>query len=197
MKVEDGVAPCGAAKPKMLLHVCCAPCSAYVTSQLAQKYDLTLYFHNPNIHPRREYERRRGEAARWAAGEGIAFIEEEYRPEDWIAATKGMEKEPERGARCRVCFDIRLTKAAKKAKELGATLFGTALSVSPHKDAVVINGVGAGAGNSAGVGFLEADFKKKDGFKLSMKKARDLGLYRQDYCGCVYSVRRKEEVEGL
>ena len=179
-------------RPKMLLHVCCAPCSAHVTGELAQNHQMILYFFNPNIHPREEYERRRDEARRWAEGEGIEFIEEPYRPEEWFARTKGMENEPEKGARCRACFDIRMEAAAAKASQMGADIFGAALSVSPHKRAEDINTAGNAAGGRAGVPFMAADFKKREGFKLAMKKARELGLYRQDYCGCIYSMRKNK-----
>lgn len=169
--------------------MCCAPCSPYVVEQLRQEYDLTLYFYNPNIHPEKEYTLRLDELRRWAEGIDTPLIVGEYDAERWFAATKGYEGAPERGARCEICFDMRLGETARKAGELGADMFGTVLSVSPHKDAVVINRVGAKAGETAGVEFMAADWKKKDGFKITAKMGRELGFYRQDYCGCVYSRR--------
>jgi len=157
------------------------------------EYDLTLYFHNPNIHPAEEYSKRRDEAKDWARKEGLRFMEEPPDVEEWFEKTRGLEGEPERGARCQVCFEARLSRAARKAVELGVPYFGTVLSISPHKDAVVINRVGAKLAHGAGLAFLEADFKKKEGFKLSMKKAREAGMYRQDYCGCVFSMRGREK----
>ncbi|MDH5637491.1 MAG: epoxyqueuosine reductase QueH [Nitrospinota bacterium] len=177
-------------KPRLLLHICCAPCSAYVTRKLEEEYDLILYFHNPNIHPAEEYAKRRDEAKTWAQREGLCFMEEAPDVEEWFQKTSGLEGEPERGARCQVCFEARLSQAAAKAVELGVSYFGTVLSVSPHKDAAVINRVGMKLGEDTGLDFIEADFKKKDGFKLSMAKARQNGMYRQDYCGCVYSMKR-------
>jgi len=183
-------------KPGLLLHVCCAPCSAYVTDGLRKSYELTLYFANPNIYPQEEYTRRRDEARRWADGEGLRFMDEEYNPEQWRGRIMGLEDAPERGARCEVCFTLRLEMAAAKARELGVSYFGTVLSVSPHKDAAVINRVGQAVAEGSGAEFIQADYKKKEGFKLSMAKARELGLYRQDYCGCVYSQRRPGREQG-
>lgn len=181
-------------RPRLLLHICCAPCSGHVTGELAKEYDLLLYFYNPNIHPPREYNKRRDEARRWAEEEGFCFVEEAPAVEEWFDKTRGLEGAPERGARCEVCFESRLSRAAEKASVMGIPYFGTVLSVSPHKDAAVINRVGERTGEGAGVDFIKADFKKKEGFKLSMKKAREAGMYRQDYCGCVYSMRPKSKV---
>lgn len=183
---------------RMLLHVCCAPCSPYVVEKLREEHDVTLYFYNPNIHPEQEYERRLAELAAWAEKEGLKLVVEEYGAEDWFEATRGMEDEPERGARCEACFDLRLKQAARKAAALGFDMFGTVLTVSPHKEAAVINRVGVEKGEEAGVSFLEADWKKKEGFKITTRKSRELGLYRQDYCGCVYSLRgrRKRAAAG-
>ncbi|MDH5510053.1 MAG: epoxyqueuosine reductase QueH [Nitrospinota bacterium] len=177
-------------RPRLLLHICCAPCSAYMTKKLEMEYDLILYFYNPNIHPAEEYIKRKEEAETWARREGLCFMEEEPDVGEWFQKTSGLEGEPERGARCQVCFQARLSRAAAKAVELGIPYFGTVLSVSPHKDAAVINRVGVRLGEDAGLDFIEADFKKKDGFKLSMAKAKQTGMYRQDYCGCVHSMKR-------
>lgn len=183
-------------KPRLLLHVCCAPCSPYVVAKLREDYDVTLYFNNPNIHPKAEYENRLNEVTGWAGKEGLAIIVEDYAPEKWFAATAGMENEPERGKRCEVCFNLRLTTAAGKAKELGIDIYGTVLSVSPRKDAAIINRVGERAGDSAGVRFLTADWKKKDGSKATVRMGRELGFYRQDYCGCAFSLKERREKEA-
>jgi len=179
-------------KQRLLLHVCCAPCSPHVVAKLREEYDVTLYFNNPNIHPKTEYENRLNEVIGWAGMEGLSIIVEDYAPEKWFNATAGLENEPERGKRCEACFDLRLITAAEKAKELGIGIYGTVLSVSPRKDAAIINQVGERAGNTAGVRFLTADWKKKDGSKATVKMGRELGFYRQDYCGCVYSLKEKE-----
>lgn len=176
----------------MLLHVCCAPCSPYVVDTLGEDYDLTLYFYNPNIHFEEEYVKRLDEVRAWASAIGLPLIEEEYDAGRWFEKTKGLEGEPEKGKRCEVCFDMRLSRAAGKAAELGMDMFGTVLTVSPHKDAVAINRIGSACGSGAGVTFLEADWKKKEGFKITTQMARDLDFYRQDYCGCVFSRRGRD-----
>jgi predicted adenine nucleotide alpha hydrolase (AANH) superfamily ATPase len=162
-------------------------------AKLREEYDVTLYFNNPNIHPKMEYENRLNEVAGWAGNEGLEIIVEHYAPEKWFDATAGMQGEPERGKRCEICFDLRLTTAAWKAKELGIDVYGTVLSVSPRKDAAIINRVGKRAGDTAGVRFLTADWKKKDGSKATVQMGRELGFYRQDYCGCVYSLKEREK----
>ncbi|MBF0292963.1 MAG: epoxyqueuosine reductase QueH [Nitrospinae bacterium] len=180
-------------KPRLLLHVCCAPCSPHVVEKLREEYDVILYFNNPNIHPKTEYENRLNEVVSWAGKEGLTIIVENYAPEKWFAATTGMENEPERGKRCETCFDLRLTTAAGKAKELGIGAYGSVLSVSPRKDAAIINRVGERAGYTAGVKFLTTDWKKKDGSKATVRMGRELGFYRQDYCGCVFSLKERQE----
>ncbi len=177
--------------PRMLLHICCAPCSPYVVERLRRDYNVTLYFYNPNIHPESEYVLRLREAARWANQIGLPMIEGEYDPESWFQTTKGLAMEPERGARCSVCFDIRLSSSAEKAAQLGFDIYGTALTVSPYKQAAVINRIGLMAAERQNIIFIEADWKKKDGYKITTRMARELGFYRQNYCGCLYSRRSK------
>ena len=179
-------------KQKLLLHVCCAPCSPWVVEQLREQYTVTLYFYNPNIHPEEEYHKRLDELKDWAGSVDVPLIVEEYGVEGWFDATKGLEDAPERGERCNVCFDLRLGKVAKKAVELKMENFGTVLTVSPHKDAVVINKIGKAKGVEQKVTYFEADWKKKDGFKITGKMSREAGLYRQDYCGCVFSLRDRD-----
>ncbi len=182
-------------KERMLLHVCCAPCSPHVVSKLAEEYDLTLYFYNPNIHPKAEYEARAEELRNWCKTTGLDLIVDDYNIKGWFSATKGLEDEPEKGARCEVCFDLRLGRAAYVAGRKGYDLFGTVLTVSPHKESVVINRVGRRHQELSGVTFLEADWKKKEGAKLTNMLARDIGFYRQDYCGCVHSLRARKRQE--
>ena len=176
-----------ARRPRMLLHVCCAPCSPYVADRLRREYDLSLYFYNPNIHPEDEYMARTAQVRRWAVLVGLPLFEGEYDADSWFGATAGLENEPEKGKRCVVCFHMRLSRVADKAAELGMDSFGTVLTVSPHKDAVVINRIGAQISSRHGLEFLEADWKKNDGFKLTCAMAKEMGLTRQNYCGCTYS----------
>ena len=176
-------------KPKLLLHLCCAPCSSYVIDLLNNYFTLTLYFYDPNIHPKEEYEKRRDEASGHAAKEGILFIEGPYDVERWYEITKGHEKDPEKGDRCYLCYHMRLREAARFGREKDCEYFTSVLSVSPHKDAKKINDIGFSLSSDMGIKYLPADFKKKEGFKKSMTNAREKGFYRQDYCGCVYSRR--------
>jgi predicted adenine nucleotide alpha hydrolase (AANH) superfamily ATPase len=178
---------------KLLLHVCCGPCSTEVIDRLAREYELTLLFFNPNISPRDEFDRRALEAEKYAAARGIPFSRGEYDHNAWLEAVKGLESEPEGGKRCAVCFGHRLASAASKAKEGGIGLFTTTLTISPHKNARVVNETGLRAAKEAGVEFVEADFKKKDGFKKSLHLSKEAGMYRQDYCGCEFSRRDSQK----
>ncbi|MEW5767680.1 MAG: epoxyqueuosine reductase QueH [bacterium] len=176
-------------RPKLLLHVCCAPCAAYVIGQLSQEFEIGAYFYNPNIHPKEEYD------LRWEAMEKLTQALQvsfelaggKYDPERWLEAVKGLEAEPEGGARCQVCYRFRLEEAAKLAKEKGGDWLATTLTISPHKRAEVINPMGQEVAEQFGLRFYQADFKKKDGFKISCRLSRELKLYRQSYCGCVFS----------
>lgn len=182
----------GAPSPKLLLHVCCGPCSTEVIGRLARDHELILFFFNPNIFPAEELERREAEARRYAEGHGHRFIADGPGHAGWLEAVRGLEGEPEGGKRCAICFAHRLEAAAKKAREEGADLFTTTLTISPHKNAAAVNAAGEEAGRKAGVRFLAADFKKQDGFLKSCRLAREAGMYRQEYCGCEFSVRRKQ-----
>lgn len=177
------------ARERILLHICCAPCSPYVVGELARSKDVTLYYYNPNIHPHREYERRCREARRWSRAAGYDFIEGDYDPDRWVESVSGLESEPERGARCEVCIADRMAESARMARKLRFDLFGTVLTVSPRKDAALINRLGAEAAERFGVVYLESNWKKKDGYKISSRIADELGFYRQSYCGCRYSSR--------
>jgi len=175
--------------PKFLLHVCCIGCGAYVLELLKGDYEMTLYFYNPNIEPRAEYDKRLQEAAKVAAQFGIELIEEEYDNERWHKLVRSHEQDPERGERCRICYRMRLEKTAQYASEHGFNIFTTTLTISPHKDAEAINAIGLELGKKYGVEFLARDFKKQDGFKKTCELSRDLNLYRQEYCGCGYSLK--------
>ena len=186
-------------QPEFLLHICCAPCSPHPIRELKKEYDLTLYFYNPNIHPESEYQLRLAESEKLAEIENIPLIVGDYQPEKWVMNTLKYKNEPERGKRCEMCIGDRLEETAKKAATLGKQIFGTVLSVSPHKDAVMINMLGKEAADMVSLDSLEirhfeADFKKKEGFKISSQISKELGFERQSYCGCLYS--RHEAVKA-
>lgn len=174
-------------KPRMLLHTCCAPCSTHVLELLREVFDLTLYFYDPNIHPREEYEKRRDEMRDYAEINSITFVEGPYDVESWFELTRGHENDKEGSERCFLCYEVRLRESARFASENGFEYFATVLSISPHKRADKINKIGLSLAEEYGISYLEADFKKKEGFKRSIVLSREHGLYRQDYCGCVYS----------
>ena len=171
----------------MLLHICCAPCSTHVIDSLKADYDLDGYFYNPNIHPENEYELRGKEIQRYAESNNIMLIHEEYDDVQWFELNKGMDDMPEGDKRCEICFEMRLEKTARYAKEHGYDIIATTLSISPHKNAQKINEIGLKVAKKHGVRFLEADFKKRGGFERSIQMSRQFGLYRQSYCGCIFS----------
>ena len=177
--------------PRLLLHVCCAPCSSYCLEYLSNYFDITVYCYNPNISKKKEYEYRLSEEKRFISIKEFKYpvklTESEYRPEDFFAAVKGLEKEPEGGARCKECFRLRLEASAKKAKEQGFDYFTTTLTISPLKNAALLNEIGAEMGERYGVKWLYSDFKKKEGYKRSIELSKEFDLYRQNYCGCVFS----------
>lgn len=160
---------------------------------LRAEYDVTGYFSNSNIHPAEEYALRLEEARKVAAGLGVPLIEDGYDPEGWLTLTRKFKAEPEKGRRCDVCYAVRLQKTAEAAKAGGFDVFGTVLTLSPWKKAAVINRIGRQFAKRYGVPFLESDFKKNDGFKKSTDLSRGHGLYRQNYCGCVYSLNARRE----
>lgn len=174
-------------KPKILLHTCCAPCSTHVLDLLINVFDLALYFYDPNIHPREEYVKRMDEMKGYAERLFIPFIEGPYEVERWFEVTKGHEADTEGDERCFICYEMRLKEAARFARDNGFEYFCTVLSISPHKNAQKINEIGMSLAEEHGIRYLAADFKKRDGFKRSIVLSREQGLYRQDYCGCVYS----------
>ena len=174
-------------KNKLLLHTCCAVCSAYVLEKLGRDYNLTVFYYNPNIHPRSEYSRRLEESKKYCKKINVEFIEKLYDTDKWFALTRGHEKDPERGDRCKICYRMRMEATAKYAKENNYNIFATTLTISPHKDAESINAIGMELEKELGVKYLEADFKKQDGFKKTMELATEEGFYKQNYCGCVFS----------
>ena len=183
--------------PKLLLHVCCAPCSSYVLEYLSEYYEITVFYYNPNISPESEYQKRVDEVRRLISEitpkHPVSFLEGKYDPERWRDAVKGLEKEKEGGARCTECFRLRLSRTADAAEELHFDYFTTTLTVSPHKDAERINRIGIELGEKYGVRWLPSDFKKRNGYLRSIQLAKEFELYRQDWCGCGYSHQNSAE----
>jgi epoxyqueuosine reductase len=178
-------------KPRLLLHVCCAGCAVYVAQELERDHDVTFFYFNPNIFPSEEYEHRLADLHRIADRVGIPVLATEYVHADWLDFIAGHERDFERGERCRLCFRYRLEKTAQTAKNGGYDSFTTTLSTSRYKLAADIFAAAQAAARSRGVSFYEQDFKKHDGENRSVALSRELGLYRQDYCGCEFS--RKHE----
>ncbi|MGB9893815.1 MAG: epoxyqueuosine reductase QueH [Candidatus Saccharicenans sp.] len=178
-------------KPRLLAHLCCAPDALYVVGLLQASYEVTGFFYNPNIHPEEEYRLRLEETRKVAEHLGFDLIEGPYEPEVWFKLTEKFKNEPEKGRRCHICYAWRLHQTALKAKELSFPIFTTIMSISPWKSSVVLNRIGRMTGHRLGLNFLEADFKKKDGFNKSVALSKQFGLYRQNYCGCVYSQRNR------
>ena len=177
-------------RKKLLMHACCAPCSSAVLERVAPFFDITLYFYNPNITDRGEYEKRLSELFRFVDtvyGKEIKVVDGGYSPEVFFRSTEGLEREKEGGARCAVCYRERLYKSAEYAKANGFDYFCTTLSVSPYKDAEKLNAIGGGIADGSGVKYLFSDFKKGQGYVRSIELSKQYGLYRQNYCGCVFS----------
>jgi len=185
--------------PKLLLHSCCAPCSSYCLEYLSQYFEITVFYYNPNISPREEYEKRVEEQKRLIGAmpvkHPVRFLEGVYAPERFFAMAKGLEHIPEGGERCFKCYALRLEEAAKTAKDGGFDYFTTTLTISPLKNAAVLNELGEQTGAVYGVPYLHSDFKKKNGYKRSVELSAQYGLYRQNYCGCVFS-KRPDVQEG-
>ena len=184
--------------PKLLIHSCCAPCSSYVLEYLSQHFDITLLYYNPNISPKSEFEYRVSELKRLVSemplDKEINIEILEYNDREFYDEVKGMEDIPEGGERCFKCYEIRLRKAIEYAKENGFEYFTTTLSISPYKNAEKLNEIGERlAGKYGVVKWLPSDFKKKNGYKRSIELSRKYNLYRQDYCGCVYSKAERDK----
>lgn len=177
--------------PKLLVHSCCAPCSSYVLEYLNPYFKITVLYYNPNISPVEEYEKRKAEQIR-LINEGdwrnpIDIMDCDYEGDKYTAAVKGLENEPEGGARCRVCFGLRLDEAARLARANDFDYFVTTLSISPLKNARLLNEIGNKLGEKYGIKYLPSDFKKREGYKRSIELSRRYNLYRQNFCGCKYS----------
>ena len=180
----------------VLLHACCAPCASAVYESLADDFDVTVFYYNPNIDPEPEYRARLGELERFAALRDFPLFTGGYDAAEWTRRVEPYQSLGERSERCRECFRVRLDGSFRKAKELGIDAVTTTLTVSPHKDADMINGVGKELESRHGIEFIEGDFKKSGGYRRSIELSRRYDFYRQNYCGCVYSRRERERHSG-
>ena len=178
---------------KLLLHICCGPCSTTVVERLSEDYDITGFFYNPNIYPEDEYYRRLEAARASLARFDVPFVEGPYDPEAFSNAVAGFEEEPENGARCTVCYRLRLSKAAGYGAQNGFDIIASTLTLGPQKKAAVINPIGHEVAGEAGLTFLDGDWKKKDGFRRSIELSKEFDLYRQHYCGCEFSIWDNDE----
>ena len=188
-------------RPVLFLHCCCAPCSSYVLEYLSEYFQMVLYFYNPNITDAAEYEKRKAELMRLVREGGypggIDILDEDFDSSLFFQMTRGLEEEPECGRRCFICYETRLQKTAQIAVGKGADYFCTTLSISPHKRADKLMEIGERLGDEYGIAYLPSDFKKKNGYKRSIELSGEYGLYRQNYCGCVYSKQEvKEKIAG-
>lgn len=185
--------------PTLLMHSCCAPCSSYVLEYLSQYFRITVFYYNPNIYPEQEYHMRVEEQKRFIEAlptrYPATFLEGDYIPKDFYDCAKGMEHLPEGGERCFACYRLRLKEAAVMAKKTGCNYFATTLSISPLKNAEKLNEIGEQLAEEYQINWLPNDFKKKNGYKRSTELSREYGMYRQDYCGCIYSFRDRHPEE--
>ncbi len=182
--------------PTLLLHSCCGPCSSYVFEYLSQYFKITDFYYNPNITSEAEFIKRENEVKRLISEQPhvyeIDFIHGKHDAKEYLEMIKGLEKEPEGGRRCEICFRYRLEEAAKLAKEKGFEYFATTLTISPMKSADLLNSIGNEMSEKYGVKYLETDFKKKGGYQRSIELSKEYDLYRQDYCGCPFSKAERE-----
>ena len=183
--------------PRLLLHSCCAPCSSYVLEYLSEYFSITVFYYNPNIYPPEEFGKRVEEQERLIrelpAKHPVSFLEGPYEPERFYEMAKGLEQIPEGGERCFRCYRLRLLETAQMARAGDFDYFTTTLSISPLKNAQKLNEIGARLAEEYGVPYLFSDFKKRNGYKRSTELSAEYGLYRQDYCGCVYSLRERRK----
>lgn len=183
--------------PTLLIHSCCAPCSSYVLEYLSEYFKITVFYYNPNIYPESEYTKRIVEQQKLIQDMNfkhpVSFMAGKYEKEKFYAMAAGMEHLKEGGARCMKCYELRLSEAAKQAAAGGFDYFTTTLSISPMKNAQKLNEIGVRVGKEHGVEYLVSDFKKKNGYKRSIELSKEYGLYRQDYCGCEFSMRERDE----
>ena len=183
-------------KKSLLLHSCCGPCSASVVEKIQPYFEITVFYYNPNIHPQVEYLKRRDEQQQYLAKIGVPFIEGDYETASFYQAVKGLELEREGGQRCLKCFELRLRKTAEMGDQKGFQFFATTLTVSPHKNATIINGLGLSIDKEYSIEYLVSDFKKKEGYKRSLEISSKEGFYRQNYCGCTYSQKKEMRQEN-
>lgn len=183
--------------PKLLLHTCCAPCSSYCIEYLSNYFDITVLYYNPNISPQEEYEKRKQEQIRflkeYPSKNKLDIMNIDYDYNDFLSIAKGLEQEKEGGRRCHKCYLLRLEKTAQIAKKHHFDYFGTTLTVSPYKNSKVLNEIGKVLQEKYNVAYLFSDFKKKEGYKRSIELSKQYHLYRQDYCGCIYSKKERDE----
>ncbi|MDD3241544.1 MAG: epoxyqueuosine reductase QueH [Bacilli bacterium] len=183
--------------PTLLLHSCCAPCSSYVLEYLSNYFKITILYYNPNIYPKREYDRRRKEQQelidKLVVKNKVEMLSYDYNSLPFFEITKGLENLKEGDIRCHKCYKLRLEEAATVAKDKGFDYFTTTLSISPHKDSQIINQIGKELEEKYKVNYLYSDFKKKEGYKRSIELSKDYGLYRQDYCGCIFSITERKQ----
>ena len=181
-------------KPKLLLHACCGPCSSYVIEYLSNYFDITIYYYNPNIYPENEYLRRLNELIKFIRefNNNITVIEEKYETNEFYNNIRGLEKLGEKSKRCYNCYKFRMNKSALYAKNNNYDYFTTTLSISPYKNAEWLNEIGKNLEKIYNIKYLYADFKKKNGYKRSLELSKEYKLYRQEYCGCVYSYQEKK-----
>ena len=181
---------------KMLLHVCCAPCSSYVLELLQRDYDITIFFYNPNITIEEEYDKRLDELERFVVrapfAAGVDVVRGSFEPEVFFDVSRGLEQVPEKGIRCYKCYELRMRETALYAVRNGFQIFTTSLSISPHKNATWINEIGEKLSKEYGIEYYYSDFKKKNGYARSIELSKEFDLYRQDYCGCAYSKAERE-----
>ena len=183
--------------PTLLLHSCCAPCSSYVIEYLSQYFNITVFYYNPNIYPEEEYhvrsEEQKNFIEKFPAKNPVKFLEGEFEKELFYQTVKGLEDVPEGGERCFRCYELRLRKSAELAQKLGMDYFTTTLSISPLKNAAKLNQIGLKLEEAYGVKYLPSDFKKNNGYKRSIELSARYQMYRQDYCGCIFSKREREK----
>lgn len=180
-------------KPKLVLHCCCAPCSSAVLERLSSFFEITLYYYNPNTYPVEEYDHRADEFRKL----GVKIIKENYDHQEFLNATKGLEIDGEGGERCKKCILLRMEKTFQFAKSNNYDIVTTTLSISPHKDAEYINRIGEMLQEKYGIKYLHADFKKQNGYLRSIEICKNLGIYRQDYCGCEFSINNKDKNSNI
>lgn len=185
--------------PNLLLHSCCAPCSSYCIEYLSNYFNITIYYYNPNISPIEEYEKRKNEQIKFInefkTKNKLNIIDSDYNYDDFLNVINGLENEPEGGSRCSKCYLLRMDNTAKKAGELKYDYFATTLTVSPYKNSKKINEIGYLLEKKYKIKYLPSDFKKKNGYKRSIELSKEYNLYRQNYCGCIFSKMEREKNE--